>query len=325
MIISRMEEMKESKWQKGWFTKTYGVMPTNLSERKYNGLNSFLLFLHMDRQGYKWPLFATFRQIKELGGSVLKGEKSFPVLFWKLQYKDEKGEKISEGVYDLMSFAEKRLCEIKPTLKYYNVFNVDQTDLEEVVPDKIEKIKKKLGIKDAMELPTDTSGMYENEKIDAMLREQTWHCPIVFDEYSSGAYYSPISDNITVPMKSQFRKGHSEEEVFVSGQEYYSTLLHEMLHSTGHESRLNRFVKAVGGESYGREELVAELGAALIGHLLGFSTKILDNNVAYLDGWIKILRKKPSFIVSVLSDVSKAVKMVSEKVNEESLAKVKVS
>ena len=325
MMISRMEEMKESKWQKPWFTKTYGVMPTNLGGREYNGMNSFFLFLCMNKHGYKYPLFATFKQISEQGGSVLKGEKSFPVLFWKLQYKDQKGEKISEEVYDLMSSAEQRLCEVKPTLKHYNVFNVDQTNLEKEAPEYVEKMKMKVGIKEDVEMPTDTIGMYENAKIDTMLLEQTWQCPIVFDKFSNSAYYSVTKDQITVPLKSQFKKGETEEEVYLSGQQYYSTLLHEIVHSTGYISRLNRFEKSKGKDGYGREELVAEMGAALIGNLLGFSTKILDTSAVYLDAWIKILRKQPTFLVSVLADVNKAAKMILEEIDKGSLQKLKVS
>lgn len=91
-----------------------------------------------------------------------------------------------------------------------------------------------------------------------------------------------------------------------------------MVHSTGHKSRLNRgFEEEKGENDYAREELVAELGAALIGNVLGFSSRILDNNAAYLDGWISKLKKQPKFIVSVLTDVNKAAKMVLEIVNKE--------
>lgn len=82
MMISRMQKMKAGDWKMGWFTTSYGGNPVNLGGREYNGMNSFFLFLcMMDEERFKYPIFATFKQIKALGASVNKGEKSFPVLF----------------------------------------------------------------------------------------------------------------------------------------------------------------------------------------------------------------------------------------------------
>lgn len=319
MMISRMEKMKSDDWRMGWFTTSYGGNPVNLGGREYNGINSFFLCLSMmDEGGFKYPIFATFKQIKELGASVNKGEKSFPVLFWSIQYKDGKGNKISEEDYNDMSHSSKQDCKVQPFLKSYNVFNLSQTNLEEVAPKAMQKLKEKFNIKDENEMPTDTKGMYVNSKMDDVLLYQKWLCPIRYDKYSSGAFYKVGTDDITTPLKSQFKKGKTQQEIYEDGQEYYSTLLHEMVHSTGHKSRLNRgFEEEKGGKDYAREELVAELGAALIGNVLGFSSRILDNNAAYLDGWISKLKKQPKFIVSVLSDVNKAAKMVLEIVNKE--------
>ena len=91
-----------------------------------------------------------------------------------------------------------------------------------------------------------------------------------------------------------------------------------MVHSTGHKSRLNRgFEEEKVEKDYAREELVAELGATLIVNVLGFISRILNNNAAYLDGWTSKLKKQPKFIVSVLADVNKTAKMVLEIVNKE--------
>lgn len=319
MMISRMEKMKSGDWRTGWFTTSYGGNPVNLGGREYNGINSFFLCLSMmDEERFKYPIFATFRQIKELGASVNKGEKSFPVLFWSIQYKDSKGNKISEEDYNDMSHSSKQDCKVQPFLKSYNVFNLSQTNLEEVAPKAMQKLKEKFNIKDENEMPTDTKGMYVNSKMDDVLLYQKWLCPIRYDKYSSGAFYKVGVDEITTPFKSQFKKGKTEQEIFEDGQEYYSTLLHEMVHSTGHKSRLDRdFDGERRINDYAREELVAELGAALVGNVLGFSSRIIDNNAAYLDAWISKLKKQPKFIVSVMSDVSKAVKMVLEIVNKE--------
>lgn len=325
MIISRMQKMKVGDWKKGWFINNYGGIPVNLSGREYNGMNSFMLFLYiMEEDRFKFPIFATFKQIKELGANVNKGEKSFPVLFWSFSYKDKSGNKITEEQYDDMSQTAKKDIITQPFLKSYNVFNIAQTNLEEVNPKVMEKLKKKFKIKPKEEIPTDITGMYVNEKIDDMLLQQKWLCPIHYGKYSSRAYYRVGSDDITIPLKSQFRRGKTAEEVFDDGQEYYSTLLHEMVHSTGHKSRLNRgFENEKGVKDYGREELVAELGASLIGNILGFNCKIIDNDAAYLSTWISKIKQQPKFIVSILSDVNKAVKMVLEVINKDKVELLK--
>lgn len=317
MMISRMQKMKASDWKMGWFTQSYNGNPVNLGGREYNGMNSFFLFLCMMDDGrFKYPIFATFKQIKALGASINKGEKSFPVLFWNIQYKDKNGNKIDESAYNNMNRADKLDCHVQPFLKSYNVFNLAQTNLEEVAPNAMEKLKNKFGFKDKQELPTDTIGMYENEKIDSILLEQKWVCPIRFDQYSNSAYYRTVSDDITVPLKSQFKRSLTNDGIFEDGQEYYSTLIHEMIHSTGHKTRLNRSFAKKGEKDYAREELVAELGAALVSNVLGFSSRVLNNSAAYLDYWVGKLKQQPKYIVSVLSDVNKAARMVLEVVNK---------
>ena len=124
-----------------------------------------------------------------------------------------------------------------------------------------------------------------------------------------------------MPKKEQFNIGKDKDEVYKDGMEYYSSALHEMAHSTGTENRLNR-VKGdrFGDPKYAKEELVAELTAANTGYALGFDKRILDNNAAYLDGWISVLKENPKFIVSVMADVNKASNMVLEAVDKQRVA-----
>lgn len=313
LIIERMEQMKETKWEKGWIGTTFGEMPMNIRGREYNGTNAFLLFLLASMKDWKYPLFATFHQIKELGGSINKGAESFPVLYWKIVYKTKDGEKIDS--LDGLSREERKACTYYPVLRSYNVFNISQTNLEEVAPKVIEKLKAKFHIE---EPPKDTLGMYENADIDDMLTYQKWLCPIHYQNPSNEAYYRPSKDEIVVPMKTQFYDGTSEEKKYISGMRFYDVLLHEMAHSTGHDSRLARGKgNPFGSKEYAKEELVAELTAAIIGQTLGFDPKIMDNNACYLDSWIKTMKKEPKFIVSVLADVNKAAQMILEVVNNE--------
>ena len=130
-----MEKMKKSNWKKGWFTTTYRGNPINLRGSQYSGTNAFFLFLNMmDNEKWKYPIFATFNQIKELGGCVLKGEKSSPVIFWDIQYKDKDGNRLNEDAYNAMAISAKTECKAQPILRSFNVFNIAQTDLEKVKP-----------------------------------------------------------------------------------------------------------------------------------------------------------------------------------------------
>lgn len=316
MMIQCMERQKSQKWEKGWFGGAYGSAPINFkSKRAYNAGNSFLLYMVSFMEGWRFPAFGTFKQIKEAGCSVKKGAASVPVLFWDIQYKDKDGNKITSLEYDNMSRTDKQKYEANPILKCYNVFNVEQTDMKEKNPKLFSKIVAEYPIPKEM---TDTFGMYENVEIDEMLTFQKWYCPISYNLPSDDAFYSPSADKIIVPVKAQFRQGDTDEEIYVSGQRWYDVLLHEMAHSTGSEKRLNRLRNSrFGDKKYAKEELVAELTAAMCGQVLGFDSRISDNNARYLDHWIGVLKEEPRFIVSVLADVNKASQMILDVLTKE--------
>jgi hypothetical protein len=163
--------------------------------------------------------------------------------------------------------------------------------------------------------------MFSNAALDKMFERQSWICPIHCDKPSGSAFYRPSSDEIVLPMKAQFNKGNSNEEIYKDGMEFYSTALHEMAHSTGTVQRLNRLSgDKFGDPKYAKEELVAELTSAMIGNSMGFDKRILNNNAAYLDNWIGALKENSKFIVSVMADVNKAANMVLEKIDEQKLA-----
>jgi hypothetical protein len=154
-----------------------------------------------------------------------------------------------------------------------------------------------------------------------MFERQEWICRVQTDKIVDGAFYSPARDIVIVPKKEQFNIGKNAEEIFKDGMEYYSSALHEMTHSTGTANRLNRDKGSKFGDAkYAKEELVAELTAAMVGNALGFDKRILNNNAAYMDGWINALREEPKFIVSVMADVNKASKMILEKIDEQKIA-----
>lgn len=319
MLIARMEQMKESKWKKGWTdgrTAQFGL-PQNLVGRPYTGSNAFLCQIHTTMEHYRMPVYLTIKQIRDAGGMIKKGEHSIPIFKWDLRIKDKDGKKLSESDYRNMTKEEQAECTVRPYLKVYNEWNIDQTNLEEVNKEKYDTILKRF----KSEPIKDEVGMYKNEAFDNLLKEQSWVCPIEYEKFNESAFYSPKRDQIVVPSKKQFNISNTPEDVFKDGMEFYGTTIHEMAHSTGHESRLGRDgivkIDQFGSDQYAKEELVAELTSALIGNAMGFDSRIRENNIAYLQNWIGSLKKDPKFLKSVMSDVNKSSKMVLEHIDEQ--------
>ena len=319
MLIKRMEEMQKD-WHKGWIGggSMFGL-PQNISGRTYEGSNAFLLFLHTAENGYKAPVYMTYGQLYKEGAHVLKGEKAVPVFKWGFSIKDKDGKKVTEEEFDNMTDDEKKECKRRPFLKIYPEFNIDQTNMSEVNKEKYDAVVSQFRKTD---VPTITDGMYVNKAIDRMMEKQEWVCKIQYDKEEKGAYYSPAKDIVVLPTKAQFRIHPDDpEECFKDGQEYYGTALHEMAHSTGHPSRLDRLKPAAfGSPEYAKEELVAELTSAMVGNSLGFDRRISDNNVAYLQNWTSALRKEPKFIVTVMADVNKASRIIIENIDKQRIA-----
>ena len=319
MFIQRMKEIKASDWKQGW-TNGKGTMlglPQNMSGRNYSGTNSFFLQMDTAMNGYKMPVYMTFLQAQRENIRIKKGAEAMPVIYWDLNVRDGNGKRISPETYKQMGRDQQARCEVRPFLRAFHVFNVDQTNLEEVNKEKYDAIV------DRFRGPQlrDTAGMYENRAIDRMFERQEWICRVQTDKIVDGAFYSPARDIVIVPKKEQFNIGKNAEEIFKDGMEYYSSALHEMTHSTGTANRLNRDKGSKFGDAkYAKEELVAELTAAMVGNALGFDKRILNNNAAYMDGWINALREEPKFIVSVMADVNKASKMILEKIDEQKIA-----
>ena len=319
MMISRMEQMKSVGWKQGWIgnASAPGAMPQNVSGRTYSGSNSFFLQMDTAMRGYSMPVYLTFMQTMDLKAHVRKGEAAMPVVYWDIMAKDENGKKVSKETLCNMTLEQRAKVKKIPFLKAYHVFNIDQTNFAEVQPEKFELLKKLFAAPEIR----DTQGMFVSKALDRMFERQEWLCPIRYDRQVQGAYFSPSKDIIVIPRKEQFNIGNSPEEVYKDGMEYYSTALHEMAHSTGAASRLDRLSHDKFGDAkYAKEELVAELTAAMVGNSMGFDKRILDNNAAYLDGWIYTLRENPKFIVSVMADVNKAANMVLEEVDRQKMA-----
>lgn len=259
-------------WLKPWSGIASGAY-NRVSKKPYSLLNQMLL----EHDGE----YATYKQWKELGGTVKKGEKSEMVVFWKILNVEEN----NNGKVEKKSI---------PLLRYINVFHVSQVD--GVEPNSIKSVEHE---------PIEEA---EKIKNDYATREGLSIREIITND----AFYSPMRDYIQVPCKEQYN------DIF----EFYSTLFHEMVHSTGHKDRLSRLdcsmkVASFGSEDYSKEELIAEIGSAFLMNHVGIeTTKTFKNSTAYIQSWLKVLRNDNRFIVSASSKAEKAMKYILGTYNE---------
>ena len=220
--------------------------------------------------------YATFKQWSDLGGKIRKGEKAEVVVFWKSQPFEEENENGEKVIKQIL------------LLRHYNVFHISQVDGVEP--------KEQLKI-------SDLEPIEEAEKIKTKYMNRE-HLKI-FEKVTNKAFYTSTFDYIEVPCREQYQ----------NIEEFYSTLFHEMIHSTGHKNRLDRLETGAsahfGSESYSKEELVAELGSATLVNMLGIETeKSFRNSSAYIQNWLQALKNDNKFIVSASSKAEKAVKYI---------------
>lgn len=313
MMIEKIESIRKSDWRKPWFTEGALQWPRNLSGREYNGMNALMLLLHCEKEGYKIPRFCTFDCVQRLNKpdkdgqelprvSVLRGEKSFPVMLTTFTciHKETK-EKIKYDDYKKLSDNEKKKYNVYPKMQVFRVFNVAQTNLQEARPELWQRLEEEYSC------PKIENGEHFSfVPVDAMIKDNLWICPIK-PQHQDDAYYSISRNEIVVPEKEQFK----------SGEAFYGTLFHEMTHSTGAEGVLDRFKPtAFGSPEYAREELVAELGSALVAQRYGMTKHIKEDSCAYLKGWLNELKESPQFIKTTLLDVKRAASLITQKVDK---------
>ena len=220
-------------------------------------------------------MYFTFNQIQKLGGRVRKGEKAQMVVFWKQIPVKELDKQTGEQ--------RERLV---PMLRYYSVFHLDQIDGLNIIP--------------ATEPQKPTTHAQADEIISAYIQRSGVELE---HRISDEAYYSPSADRVVLPMMEQFH----------STGEYYSTAFHELTHSTGHRSRLDRLRATAhfGNESYSKEELVAEIGAAALMNYAGLETaSTFRNSAAYVQSWLTALRNDKRLIVTASGAASKAFEYI---------------
>lgn len=257
-------------WHQPWkYDATVGL-PTSISTGKgYRGVNVFVLWMTAQAKGYSSPWWGTFNAIKERGGMVRKGEKGTTVVFWKrLVVKVKPEERAANGGKD---------TKVIPMLRHFVVFNAAQAD---GLPERF------------TDSPTVDLTDFDPIATCEEIVEGYTDGPVVVEGHDGGAWYSPQLDRVSLPPRGAFD----------SAEAYYSTMFHELGHSTGHASRLNRpgIVEnhRFGDELYSKEELVAEMTAAMLSAVAGIHQRTVPASAAYLEHWMRVLRGDPKLIIS---------------------------
>lgn len=317
MMIAKIESVTKD-WHKPWFTEGALQPPRNLDGRGYNGMNALMLTLYAEEKGYTLPVYTTFDALQRINATnkvkaekkgedaspimIIKGEKSFPVFVTTYSViNKETHEKITWESYKALSAEVKDNYFVYPRTLVFRVFNIAQTNMQETRPELWEKYESEYRL-----TKEDGGEMFSFAPVDEMITADRWLCPIR-PKYGDDAYFSISKNKIVVPEKSQFKDGES----------FYSNLFHEMAHSTGHESVLNRFKHAsFGSEDYAREELVAELTAALVSQRYGIIKNLKSDSAPYLKCWLDSLKESPNFIKTILNDVRKASSVMTKRIDE---------
>jgi antirestriction protein ArdC len=275
-IIAMLEDCVA--YEKNWVNPFPTFRPQNpVSGNIYRGVNVLILAAAARKKRYPVNLWMTFKQALENGTPVKKGEASTNVVRYGTYEK-----KVETDVDDGFEATP----EFKMFLKSYPVFNVSQ--LEGYVIPEIEQ--------------PDTQGFSVGIDAAEMLIKNSG--AVIHEKKSDSAFYSPATDSITLPLRTQFK----------TTEGFYSVALHELVHWTGHSQRLNRDFSKMrfGNNNYAFEELVAEIGSAFLCGSIGIMTKTLPNHVAYIKSWLEVLKGDKKAIFHAASQAQKAFDFIIE-------------
>lgn len=289
-VISKLEEVNANEWEK--YTNFSITFPKNaFSKKAYRGINVFMLLLCdiLPKQRASSD-FATFNQISKRNGILKKGSKATPIEFISFYYLHTvTREKITVREFEKLSEALKSQYYKYASRKVYNVFNI--LDVEN-----IQELNYDLEIDDTEE--SEFEEILEGEEIiKNLISNKNLNLEFV---HSDTAFYSPLKDLVCLP----------EKKYFISEPKYYSTAFHELIHWTGHESRLKRELSQIRIK-YSYEELIAELGSVLACFEIGVTEEFI-NSVRYLKGWLTVQEesKREEVLRNAFSQSKKAVRFL---------------
>lgn len=270
-IISKLSE-GVIPWKTEWKCP---LQQNFVSNQPYRGINQLLT----SSQGYKSPYWLTFNQAKKMNINIKKYERSTIVVYFQIKEISKRLEEVDYIMED-----EKKHKKTKPIMRYYRIFNLEQTDYpftEREIPE-MNKLKKPETI------------------------INTWaNVPLI--------KHAPVNPHYSVSMDSVFLP---DMKYFHSAENYYSTLFHELIHSTGHPERLNRKeltnIEAFADSNYAKEELIAEIGSAFLCSIAGITQEVINNQTAYINSWIDKLQNDKTLIVKAANNAQKAVDYIFE-------------
>jgi len=263
-------------WRCSW---NHIGLPKNVTTNvEYRGWNVFWLNWHTVINNYTTPFYITYKQAQELGGTVKRGEKGIKITYWAtIELKNQPKE-----VEDLQTGETKEIIPTRLVPKEHTVFNIDQT--EGIEFPKVEAL-----------LTTEAAKIEACEQVIEHMPSRP-----KLNLNGTSAYYLPSTDTVVVPGL----------KISKSSEGYYSTLFHELAHSTGHATRLNRkeLVESdgFGKTNYAKEELTAELTAAFLCAVTGIQQETIPNSAAYIESWLKALKNDKKLILTAASQAQKA-------------------
>lgn len=274
-------------WFKAWSDSNGNIQdPINrFTKRGYNGVNIFILNATASIEGYASNEWVSFAEAKKLGSNVMKGEKSTMIVYWHIAYKVEDKWFPNLTALNKAGYTEDDAKKLF-TLKQFRVFNIAQCS----------------DIQPCREIPTGSEDNLDIQPIDSAeaIVNGYKNAPKIVERPQGSAYYTPSRDTITMPTKEQFVKRTSIDD-------FYKVLFHEMIHSTGHSTRLDRKLVGVTADkvSYSKEELIAEIGAMYLTSIANLNPKDHERqSQAYINGWIKFI--KSSHEKALISAMTKA-------------------
>jgi antirestriction protein ArdC len=257
-------------WDKPW-ENTDGFHTNLKSKKAYRGINVWLLAYSAMQHGFASPYWLTPKQIIEYGGTIKKGSETTVVVFYKTIEKKDKSGNVTDRFR---------------MLRYYRVLNVEQTEgLEDRIPAKVERPE-----------------FVPVEEADRIVN--SWTNRPKINHRGNSAHFIPLMDLIELPRADSFK----------SAEAYSSTRFHELVHSTGSSERLNRDgVAALDSNNipkYSKEELIAEMGAAILNWHSGIFDVQRDSSAAYIDAWRKKISDDKKIVVDAAREAQKAVDMI---------------
>ena len=281
-IIALLDAGGLPPWEKDWRDSAFGLPVNAVSMKAYRGINRWLTLLTQQLMGYNDPRWLTYRQAETLGGHVRKGEESTRIVFWKRVHvkpradSDGSGDSAErEGIEVINQGESSPGSRTYPMLRAYSVFNVEQT----------EDCRLK-------ELPAPEAALHDPITLAEEIIRQMPGLPVIqhYSHANHAPHYAPAQDTVRVPDLSRYQ----------SPDGYYTTVFHELVHSTGHPGRLARFdleANAQDLHAYGREELVAAMGSAMLGAHAGIAPMEIERDASYILHWRDAIQADKAMVI----------------------------